>query len=317
METTSQMSGNPASNPSRKDGQNPLKKWVILLAILSGIFFATTLYFGFFAKPVLNMEYNKVETANAELQQELDSLLDEHARIKARYGDLSNQLNEKDSIIMANAVEIEKLINSQADYNKIKRQLVRLQHISQEYVTEIDNLYKENKALKEENIQVKANLEQGRQDMEAMQKSNEDLTAKISNAAIYHAYNIQSYCLFTKSNGEQVRTEKASRAKEIRTELILGENSLIEAGPVTIYCRIAVPETGEILKMGTSDKYSFVHDGQRLQYSSKTTVNYNNEAKNVSLVWMLTPDVKATKGRYIVQIFTDEQYLGESYFTLR
>lgn len=312
METTN----NPDLNQDKKQ-RNPLKKWVILLAILAGIFFATTLYFGFFAKPVLNVEYNKVETANTELQRELDSLLDEHAKIKAQYGDLSNKLIDKDSIIMANAAEIEKLINSQADYNRIKRQLTRLQHISQEYVTEIDNLYKENQALKEENIQVKANLEQERQDKEVVQKSNEDLSARISSAAIFHAYNIQSYGLFTKSNGQKVQTDKASRVKEIRTEFILGENSLIDAGPVNVYCRIAVPGTGKILKMGSTDTFSFVHDGQRLQYTSKTTINYNNEQQNVSLVWVLMPDDKAVKGKYVVQIFTDDQYLGESYFTLR
>jgi len=28
--------------------KNPLRKWVILLAILASVFFASTLYFGFF-----------------------------------------------------------------------------------------------------------------------------------------------------------------------------------------------------------------------------------------------------------------------------
>ena len=74
----------------------------------------------------MNKEFVKVEEANNELQGELDSLLAEHEKIKAQYGDLSDQLSEKDSIIMAHAAEIEQLINSQADYKKIKRQLARL-----------------------------------------------------------------------------------------------------------------------------------------------------------------------------------------------
>jgi len=311
MESTSNYPG------QENQETNPLKKWVILLGILAGVFFATTLYFGFFAKPVLNKEFTKVENNNMELQAELDSLLAEHEKIKTQYGDLSDQLSEKDSIIMANAAHIEELINSQADYRKIKKQLARLQNISQEYVQEMDKLYQENKALKEENITVKADLEQERMDKETVQKSNEELNAKISGAAVYKAYNIRSAGYMIKNKGTEEPTDKANRVKRIKTTFILGENSLIESGPVNVYCRIAVPGTGKVLTMGSGETYSFVHNGQRLQYSAKTVVNYDKQAQNVTMNWDLMSDDKAIKGKYIVQVFTDDQFLGESYFTLK
>lgn len=313
METTTNYAG---SNGMQKEN-NPLKKWVIILGVLAGVFFATTLYFAFFAKPVLNMEYSKVENSNIELQAELDSLLAEHERIKAQYGDLSDQLSEKDSIIMANAAQIEELINSQADYRKIKKQLARLQNISQEYVQEMDKLYKENQALKEENISVKADLEQERQDKENIQKSNEALNAKISGAAVYKAYNIRSAGYMIKNKGNEEPTDKAARVKRIKTTFILGENSLIEAGPVNVYCRIAVPGSGKVLTPGSGESYSFVHNGQRLQYSTKTVVNYDKQAQTVTMNWDLMSDDKAVKGKYVVQVFTDNQFLGESFFTLK
>jgi len=313
MESTSSFN----NNPSNTNETNPLKKWVTILGILAGLFFCTTLYFAFFAKPVMNKEYSKVENNNMELKSELDSLLAEHEKIKAQYGDLSEQLSEKDSLIMANAAEIEKLINSQADYRKIKRQLERLQNISQEYVKEMDKLYQENQALKDENTQVKANLEQERQEKADIQKSNEDLTAKITGAAVYKAYNIHSAGYSVKAKGDEEVTDKATRVKRIKTTLILGENSLIEPGPVNVYCRIAVPGTGKVLTPGSGETYSFVHDGQRLQYSSKSVVNYNNTAQNVTLTWDLMSDDKAIKGKYVVQVFTDDQFLGESFFTLK
>ncbi|MBQ6072165.1 MAG: hypothetical protein IKQ75_01205 [Bacteroidales bacterium] len=313
MESTSSFN----SNSSNTNETNPLKKWVTILGILAGLFFCTTLYLAFFAKPVMNKEYTKVENNNMELKTELDSLLAEHEKIKAQYGDLSAQLSEKDSLIMANAAEIEQLINSQADYRKIKRQLERLQNISQEYVKEMDKLYQENQALKDENTQVKANLEQERQEKADIQKSNEDLTAKITGAAVYKAYNIHSAGYLVRAKGDEEVTDKATRVKRIKTTLILGENSLIEPGPVNVYCRIAVPGTGKVLTPGSGETYSFVHDGQRLQYSSKSVVNYNNKAQNVTLTWDLMSDDKAIKGKYVVQVFTDDQFLGESYFTLK
>lgn len=310
METT-----NNNSKPQQEN--NPLKKWVIILGALAGLLLLTTLYVSFFAKPVTNKEYVKIETSNNELKGELEALLAEHERIKAQYGDLAEQMTEKDSIIMANAAEIEHLINTQADYNRIKKQLARLQNISQEYVKEMDKLYQENQQLKDENTQVKADLEQERQDKANIQKSNEDLTSKINNAAVYKAYSVHSGAYNVKAKGDEELTDKAARAKRIKTSFVLGENSLIEPGPVNVYCRIAVPGTGKVLTPGSSDSFSFVHNGQRLQYSSKAVVNYNNAAQNVTLTWDIPSDDKAIKGRYIVQIFTDDQMLGESSFTLK
>lgn len=315
METTSSM--NYAGQNQNASQENPLKKWVIILGALAGLFLCTTLYLAFVAKPTMNPVYKEVESQNVELQSELDSLLAEHNRIKEQYGELSDQLSEKDSIIMAGAAEIERLINSQADYNRIKKQLARLQNISQEYVKEMDQLYQENKALKEENQQVKATLEQEREVTRSIQKSNEDLSQKISNAATYKAYNIKSGGYMLRNKGTEEPTDKASKVKRIKTTLMLGENSLIEPGPVNVYCRIAIPETGKVLTMGSGDTYSFVHNGQRLQYSCKTVVNYDNKAENVTLNWDLMSDDKAIKGQYSVQLYTDDQFLGETLFTLR
>lgn len=47
-------------NGEVNESQNPLKKWVVILGILAGLFFLSTLYFGIFAKPVTNLEYIKV-----------------------------------------------------------------------------------------------------------------------------------------------------------------------------------------------------------------------------------------------------------------
>ena len=315
METTSSM--NYAGQNQNANQENPLKKWVIILGALAGLFLCSTLYLAFFAKPTTNKVYQQVESKNMELRSELDSLLAEHNRIKEQYGELSDQLSEKDSIIMASAAEIEKLINSQADYNRIKKQLARLQNISQEYVKEMDQLYQENKALKEENQQVRADLEQEREVTRNMQKSNDDLSQKISNAAVYKAYNIKSAGYLVRNKGTEEPTDKANKVKRIKTTLMLGENSLIEPGPVNVYCRIAIPETGKVLTMGSGDTYSFVHNGQRLQYSCKTVINYKNKAENVTLNWDLMSDDKAIKGQYNVQLYTDDQFLGETSFTLR
>ncbi|MBO2526146.1 MAG: hypothetical protein CW341_10725 [Bacteroidetes bacterium] len=304
-------------NNNQEKEKNPLKKWVIILGALCAVLLFTTLYFGFFAKPVFNTEYTQVTKEKDNLQAELDALLAEHEQIKSEYGELSELLSEKDSTIMANAAEIQKLIASQADYNKIKRQLQRLQNIAQEYVTEIDQLYTENKALKEENTQVKETLAQTQVEKAQLERHKDSLNTKLTGAAVFKAYNIKSNAVYYKAKGDEVETEKASRAEALKTTLTLAENSLLPSGPVNLYCRIAIPETGRVLTPGAGDAYTFVNDGQRLQYTAKTTVDYNNKAQNVTLKWDIRDNDKAVKGRYIVQLFTDNAYLGESYITLK
>jgi cell division protein FtsB len=296
---------------------NPLKKWVILLAILAVIFCATTLYFGFFAKPVYNAEYVKAQVEKENLQGELDSLLADHNRIKEEYGDLSGQLSEKDSVIMASAAEIKKLINSQGDYHKIKKQLARLQSIAQDYVTQIDQLYTENRALKQENSSIRETLTKTEEEKAFVETENQNLNAKLSVAAALKAYNVNSKAMYNKRKGEEVITEKASRTEKIRTTLLLAENSLIEAGNVNIYCRIALPGDGKVLTPGSGDAFTFMNKDEKLQYSCKAAVNYKNQATSVSLTWDLRPGDKAIKGRYIVQVFTDDLYLGEASFDLK
>jgi myosin heavy subunit len=297
---------------------NPLKKWVILLAVLAVIFLGTTLYFGFFAKPVFNQEYVKAVVENEHLQSELDDLLADHERIKEEYGSLTEQLSEKDSIILANATEIKKLIEGQADYRKIKRQLERLQNIAKEYVEEIDQLFTENKQLKEENKQVKAHLVEKQKEIEVIQSEKQELNQTISTAAVHQVYNINSRAVYFKNkNKDEVITEKANRVDQLKTTFILGANSLIPAGPVNVYCRIAIPGTGRILSPGSGDAFAFDYNGERLQYTAKKTVNYDNSAETVTIAWDLKNNDKAVKGRYFVQLYTDDQFLGETSFELK
>lgn len=301
----------------KNQGKNPLKKWVILLGILTVIFLCTTIYFGFVGEPVLNTQYTQAVTANEDLQGELDSILVDHEKIKGEYGELAEQLTEKDSVIMANAEEIKHLIASQADYRKIKRQLARLQNIAKEYMDQLDQLYTENKMLKEENLQVKANLQQSKLEKEQVEQTNKDLSNKINSAAVHKAYNVNCRGIYYKNNGMEVVTEKANRVEVFKTTFILSENSLIPAGPVNVYCRIAIPGTGRIIVPGAGDAYSFLYNGERLQYTSKQTVNYSGSAETCSLIWDIKEGDKAIKGRYNIQVYADDVFLGETVLDLK
>ena len=95
------------------------------------------------------------EMQRQDFQAEVDSLMKVHNELKESYGELSQELAEKDSIIQADAVEIKKLLDSQWDYNRIKKKLASLQTISQKYVRQMDSLYTVNRELVAENERIR------------------------------------------------------------------------------------------------------------------------------------------------------------------
>ena len=259
------------------------------------------------------VEKEKTVTQNTELQNELDSLLKEHEKIKAEYGSLSGKLAEKDSLILAKAEEIQQLIASQADYKRIKKKLEYLRGITQGYITQIDSLYRENKTLKTENIKIKEDYSKEVSKTAELTKDKESLTEKVSLASSLKAYNIKGVPVRSKSGGKKEElADKAKRAEKIKVSFTLSENLIIPGGNKSIYIRIARPD-GKILTLG--EGYSFEYGGEQIQYSVKNDINYQNKATDVTMYWNKAEEF--TPGSYVVSVFTDGQLIGESQFSMK
>ena len=130
------------------------------------------------------------EAQRADFQAEVDSLLKVHNELKSNYGELSEQLAEKDSIIQADAEEIKKLLETQWDYNRIKRKVSELQAISQKYVRQLDSLYVVNQELVAENERIREEVQAERRQNKALQRQKEELTNKVNQAAVLRIYNL-------------------------------------------------------------------------------------------------------------------------------
>lgn len=312
---------------NQKDSKNFVNEHASLFAILTCVFFVTTLVFAilYFSKTsdyreVVQQEQQSSQD-NQELIRQLDSLKAEHARIKAEAGALADSLASQDSVIMAQIAEIEGLMARQADYNQIKRKLDRVQKISKVYVHQMDSLITIQHELEQKNQALSTELTQTKEAKTAVEQQNVELTTKMNEAAKLSANNIRSRCVYKKSNkNPEVETSKARDVERIKTTFTLAKNTLVPAGTYNLYCRISCPGDGHVLCQGKSDAYSFDNNGQKLQYSVKKAVNYVNNAETVTMYWDISAqDQKNHKqlvGTYIVQIFSDNGLLGETRFTL-
>lgn len=255
------------------------------------------------------------EIQRIDLQADLDSLLVEHEEVKADYGAIADSLLSKDSVIQANAKEIKRLLNTQWEYVKVKRKLKELQEISKVYVVQLDSLYTVNKELQEENKAITKKYQTERRKNTELIKTQEELTKKVTDAAVFKAYSINMKAINIRGSREK-ETNKARRTHRLDICFTLGENLVIEPGIHTIYMRIAGPDT-RILMRGEGDEYAFDFRGEKLQYSVKQDVDYNNEDMNVCMSWLQLPeDPEMLKGQYIVNIFADDQEIGQKTIVL-
>ncbi|MEG1572624.1 MAG: hypothetical protein RR190_00730 [Bacteroidales bacterium] len=252
-----------------------------------------------------------------ELKGEYDALMEEYTSIKIENQDFSSQLSERDSVIMANANEIKHLIATQADYRKIKKKLDLLRAITQDYVSRIDSLVVVNHQLNQENVQIKEEISTERQKNTALTESKQLLEGKVSEASVFKAYNLSAITIRRRSDNKEVLTDRAKRLDRINISFILSENKIVEAGPKTIYVRIARPD-GEILMVSQNDAHSFEVNGEQLQYSLAKTIDYKNAAQEVKISWdRQNLKQAAMEGLYNVNVFVDGKEIGKTSFIVR
>ncbi len=265
----------------------------------------------------LNSLESEKEQQRADFQAEVDSLLRVHNELKDNYGELSSQLAEKDSIIQADAVEIKKLLDSQWDYNRIKRKVTELQAISQNYVHQLDSLYVVNQELVAENERIREEVQEERKQNRNLQRQKEELTNKVNLATVLRIYNLSADAVRFKGGSQETVTDKAGRTERIRVMFTIGQNDLVDAGSKVFYLRIADPSK-QIITKGMGDEYAFTYQGELLQYTEKVSVNYDNKEKEVRAYYIKPSGKDMKPGYYLVDIYDDnDNLIGQTSFNLR
>ena len=242
------------------------------------------------------------EMQRLDFQAEVDSLMKVHNELKESYGELSLELAEKDSIIQADAVEIKKLLDSQWDYNRIKKKLANLQDISQRYVRQMDSLYTVNRELVAENERIREEFQAERRQNTNLTRQKEELTNKVNQAATMKISNYNAKAVRSKGSGKESDTDRASRAERIRIDFTVAANDLIEPGTKLFYVRIADPKRA-IISKGTGDEYSFKSNGEILQFTEKVRVNYDGTETAVRAYYVKPDAYELMPGTYFVDVY--------------
>ena len=244
------------------------------------------------------------EMQRLDFQAEVDSLMKVHNNLKESYGELSQELAEKDSIIQADAIEIKRLLDSQWDYNRIKKKVTQLQEISQRYVRQMDSLYTVNRELVAENERIREEYQNERRQNTNLTRQKEELTNKVNQAATMRISNYSAKAVRFKGSGKESDTDRASRAERIRIDFTVAANELIQPGTKLFYVRIADPKRAIITK-GSGDEYSFKANGETLQFTEKVRVNYDGKETAVRAYYTKPDAYELMPGTYFIDVYEE------------
>ena len=244
------------------------------------------------------------EMQRLDFQAEVDSLMKVHNKLKDSYGELSQELAEKDSIIQADAVEIKRLLDSQWDYNRIKKKVTQLQEISQRYVRQMDSLYTVNRELVAENERIREEYQNERRQNTNLTRQKEELTNKVNQASTMRISNYRAKAVRFKGSGKESDTDRASRAERIRIDFTVAANELIKPGTKLFYVRIADPKRA-IISKGSGDEYSFKSNGETLQFTEKVRVNYDGTETAVRAYYTKPDAYELMPGTYFIDVYEE------------
>ena len=302
--------------PVSSEKKSGSKGWIILVILLLIIIAAILIWYVPLKNKYVGLLDEK-ELQQIELQNELDELMMLHDSIKAEYGTLSDSLLLKDSVILANAKEIQELLNYKWEYRKVNRKLNMLREITQGYVHQIDSLFTVNYELKEENEKIRQQYSREQDKSRELIREKETLVDKVKEATVLRAYNVIVSGVRLTGSGRERETDKAKKIERVKICFTLGENKLTEPGIKTVYIRILRPDN-VVVTQKVGEDYSFTFQDQQLEYTVKKEVDYQNKDLYTCLFWTKkTKEESAMVGVYNISVYTGGYLIGEASFELR
>ena len=259
------------------------------------------------------------EKQHEEIQElialEQEEMLNDLQTAQMEYDELKKKILSNDSLLVR--LEQEQLRTQQlyeelqstkatnaAEIKRLKKELKTLRGVLENYMVQIDSLFRENTELKNENTKLIASKKKAEQERNDLAKEKKALSEKVDLASQLDATNVTVKML--RSNGKE--TTAIKRAKQICVSCTISKNITASTGDKRAYVRIMQPG-GEPLTKGYSN--TFKYENRDISYSMYRDFEFGGEEVPLIFYW----DIEETlqDGRYLAYIFVDGNMIGEGY----
>jgi peptidoglycan hydrolase CwlO-like protein len=257
------------------------------------------------------------EDEKNRLKIELDSLEAQIEQVNTSRTKMSASMRAKndslESKIKVLRTQLAKGKLTQAELNKAQEDVKQLRYFVTKYTADIEELKKQNTSLTTERDTLKTNLATVNQKATTLEAQNKDLDTKVQIAKALKAGSINIVAYKVKNSGKEVEVSRANPAKKIKINFTVASNTLADKALHDVYVRVIDP-TGNLIT--STDSGSFNADGQDLQYTYKTSIDFKDDGSTYTIDWT-NPNLPFQKGTYTVLLYSDGSTMGKSSFSLK
>ncbi len=290
---------------------------IIILLALNGLFIYN--YFNTDKKLVQTEEtLFATDSVKASLEKILSETQDELGLYKGKNSELDAFLKEKNDSLQEYAERIDNLLRAgkltKAQLEKALEEIDQLRYYKRKYLNQIDSLSTQITFLRNENNDLKSNIDKEKRKSENLTMENVKLNNKVAIGAKLNAKQIYVTGIKMRSNGKERETNRATQLEKLKITFGLDENYVNDPGEKTIYIKVLGPD-GATLYNEAAGSGTFNFQGQESLYSTKQSVVFEQKAMEVGLYW--TKGSTFGKGEYKVELYADGFMIGSSTFELK
>lgn len=256
-----------------------------------------------------------VNTEKDRLKLEVEKIEAELDKVNTLNLTLTTRLQEEQKLAREKIAELKHSLQdgklTQADLETAQKEVKELREFVKNYNDQIQRLEKENTSLRTERDSLKEAEQVSTKKSKELQKKNTELQEKVKTGAALKAGNLSLLAYKVKSNGKTSEVDKASAAKKLTVTFSIVSNPLASKDYHRIFLRVFDP-AGNLIADGSN---MFEADGAEMQYTSSTSISYNDDDTIFNMDW-INP-APFIKGKYTIILYADGFTMGTTSVTLR
>jgi hypothetical protein len=293
-----------------KADRNKIYFLVVVIAALLG----TNAYL-FFKDKHQTERYASVSVEKDRLKLEVEKIEVELDKVNALNVTLSDQLIKEQGLAREKIAQLKRALQqgqlTQEDLIKAQEQVKELREFVRTYNETIIKLEKENLRLKSRMDSLRASANSAAMHAAELEQQNSELNARVKTSSALKAANVTVVAYRVKSSGKNIEVTKAGSAKKLSVSFDLVPNPLAQKDYHKIYLRVFDP-AGNLI---ANENNMFEAEGQEMQYSSSTSISYNDDNTSYTMDW-INPN-QFMKGTYAIILYADGYTMGRSEIALR
>ena len=241
------------------------------------------------------------------LEQELTDLSHNYDDLKTSNDTLNEKLQLEQEKILTLMDQMKKFRdNSYAEINRYKKEIGTLKNVLRSYVVQIDSLNQLNQKLAKENTEVRKQMNWVRERNQKLENQQKDMKEVIAQASALRTENFVVYPV-----NKRDKETNWKKCYNLKAEFVITKNVTAKRGDRVIYLRLKRPDDKVI---AFSEKSFFKYQNVSLTYSAKREINYEGDRLEMAIYW--PNDGSLVKGKYVAELFSDNELIGSTEFTL-